>query len=282
MTETPTVPNSQMPTHAAIDWQRRLDGEPRSEVLRRKWWLVLLTAILVAGATYGVSHAIPKQYRSSGTVAVNVSLGTTDPGQIATAENNLASQYAQQVTAQKVIGQATLMLAAADARDLTSTISGGTVADQNIVQVTAVGSSPGQAQRRAASVLTALIAYVNQSVKQQSGAYTRSVQAQLRPIDDEIRSLSNQISRAPSRSLNSGRYLAMQQTLSTLIAQRSSSIASIAQAASGGQPSMSVLTQAGAGAQIAPRPTLYTGVAFLVALVLASQAVVYLAPRRRP
>ena len=282
MTEIPTVTNSQIPQHAAAELRRHFDSEPRSEVLRRKWWLVLLIAIGVAGITYAISGLVPKQFSSAGTAAVNVTGGSSDPSQVATAADNLASQYAQQVSAQKVIAQATRNLGPSDARNLSVAVSGGTVADQNIVQVSAVGSSPGQAQRRAANVLAALVGYVSSTVRQESGAYSRSVQTQLQPIDRQIRSISTEISNAPSRSLNTGRYLALQQTLSTLIAQRSSSVLAIAQDASGGQPSLSVLTDPGPGAQVAPRPKLYAGVAFLLALVLVAQGMIYLTPRKQP
>jgi capsular polysaccharide biosynthesis protein len=252
---------------------------PKGETLRRWWWLILLIAIAAAGATYGVSKAVSPKFSSSGSVAVNVT-GGPDPSQTATAANTLASQYAQDVTAQTVIAHAIGALAPSDARGLTSAVSGGTVAGQNVVQVTAVGSSAGQAQRRASAMLDALSAYVARSVAARSSAYSKAVAQQLAPIDHEIRTISDEISHAPASELNTGRYLALQQTLSTLIAQRSASIVNTAQSATGGQPSLSTLTAASTGSQTAPRPTLYTAVAFLVALLVATQAVMYLAPRR--
>jgi uncharacterized protein involved in exopolysaccharide biosynthesis len=247
-------------------------------VLKRWWWLILLVSAGVGIATYAVSKVVPAQYSSSGTVAVNIS--GADASQTSLAVNNLASQYAQEVTAQGVLQRATKTLSATDARSLTTSVSGGTVADQNIVQVQALGATPGQAQRRAASVVNALIAYITTTVSQTSNAYAQSAEGRLQPIDQEIRRLTGELAQAPSGLATTGHYLTIQQTLSTLIAQRSASIATIAQNASGSQPTLSVLSSPGPGGQTAPRPTLYAAVAFLVALIVVSQGLTYLSPRR--
>jgi capsular polysaccharide biosynthesis protein len=244
----------------------------------RWWWLILLVTAVVAIGTYAVSKAVPAQYSSSGTVAVNVS--GADASQTSIAANNLASQYAQLVTAQGVLQRATRILSPADDQNLSTAVTGGTISDQNIVQVQATGTTPGQAERRAAAVANALISYVTQTVSQSNNAYARSAEGRLAPLDTEIRHLTNQLAKEPTSPVNSGHYLAIQQTLSTLIAQRSASIATIAQNASGSQPTLSVLSTPGAGGQTAPKPTLYAAVAFLVALIVVSQAFIYLSPRR--
>jgi capsular polysaccharide biosynthesis protein len=275
-TELQTPETSLNEHHAALN--------PKADILRRRWWLILLIAIVAGGATYAVSKVpriVPPQFSSSGNLAINVA-GGNDPSALTTAENNFASQYAQEVTAQPVIMQASHALAAQDASGLSSAVSGGTVASQNIVQVRASGSSAGQAQRRAAAVVKALSAYIANSVTRRTNAYSKAVEAQLAPIDSQIRTISGQISAAPVSSLNTGRYLALQQTLSTLIAQRSSSIATAAQTATGGEPVLSLLNAPGPGSQTVPRPTLYAAVGFVLALILASQAVMFLTtPRRR-
>lgn len=251
----------------------------RSDVLLRQWRVLLLIALLAAVATYVISKAVPAEYSTSGSVAVSVT-GGTDPNETANAENSFASQYAQAVTGQTVIAAAKRKLNSHDAAGLSGAISGGTLNALNIVQVTASGSSPGQAQRRAAAVVSALTAYVAQSISQERTAYSLAVDAQLAPIDRQIRALTTQISTAPVSALSTGRYLALQQTLSTLIAQRGTSFASAAQSATATQPSLSVLSAPGAGSQTVPRPTLYAAVAFVLALILVSQAVILLTSRR--
>ncbi len=247
MTDTQTTThNSHGHPSAVAEWHRPpLPSNHRAAVLKRWWWLILLVSAGVGIATYAVSKVVPAQYSSSGTVAVNIS--GADASQTSLAANNLASQYAQEVTAQGVLQRATKTLSATDARSLTTSVSGGTVADQNIVQVQALGATPGQAQRRAASVVNALIAYITTTVSQTSNAYAQSAEGKLQPIDQEIRRLTGELAQAPSGSTTTGHYLTIQQTLSTLIAQRSASIATIAQNASGSQPALSVLSSAGPG-----------------------------------
>ena len=255
-------------------------GPPRSDILRRRWWLVLIIAVVIGGVTYVVSKKVPAQFRSTATVSVQVT-GAADPNESATAANSVASQYAQIVTGGTVLEAAAKTLSSGDASGLSGAISGGTVADQNIVQVRATGASAGQAQRRATAVVNALRLYVTRVSSNAASAYSRTARRQLQPIDTQISSISAKISAASRDALTSGRYLAFQQTLSTLIAQRSSAEAAIAQNATNGQPTMNLLSTAGSGTQVAPKPTLYAGVAFVLALILVSQAMIYLAPRPR-
>jgi capsular polysaccharide biosynthesis protein len=280
MTDTQTTTHNSQGRHSAVaEWHRPPPEQSHSAtVLKRWWWLILLLSAAIGIATYAVSKVVPAQYSSSGSVAINVS--GADASQTSVAANNLASQYAQQVTAQGVLQRANRMLSPSDARNLSTTVTGGTVSDQNIVDVQATGATPGQAERRASSVVNALIAYISNTASQSNNAYARSAERRLQPLDTQIRSLTNQLAKEPTEPVNSGHYLAVQQTLSTLIAQRSASIATIAQNASGSQPTLSVLTSPGAGGQTAPKPTLYAAVAFLIALIVFSQGFIYLSPRR--
>jgi hypothetical protein len=128
--------------------------------------------------------------------------------------------------------------------------------------------------------MTALIAYVNHLLMQQSSAYTSSVQHALGPIDQQIDHITRELSSEPKQGVTSGLSLALQQSLSTLLAQRAAASVTIAQNAAGGSPSLIPLASAGPGLQVAPKPTLYTGIAFLLALILASELIVKAAPRR--
>jgi capsular polysaccharide biosynthesis protein len=272
--------HSELPTAQPIWNHDHPPQPPRSDIVRRRWWLILLIALLIGGATYAVSKAVPAQFSSTATVNVQVT-GAADPNESATAANSMASQYAQVVTGGSVLEAAAKTLSPSDVSGLSGSISGGTVADQNIVQVRATGASPGQAQRRAAAVVNALRQYVMRVSSAETSAYGAAARRQLKPIDTQITSISSQISSAARNTLTSGRYLALQQTLSTLIAQRSSAQAAIAQNSTNGRPSMDLLSAAGPGTQVAPKPPLYAGVAFVVALILVSQAMIYLTPRPR-
>jgi capsular polysaccharide biosynthesis protein len=254
-------------------------GRPdRGAVLRRWWWLVALIAVIAGALTYAISRVVPPQFSSSATASVNVT--GADPSQNSTAANNIASQYAQYVNAQRVIESASINLSGPDARGLSLAVSGGTVAGQNVVQVKAVGSSAGQAERRASAVMSALTAYVDRLSSQQSSSYTKSALGDLGPINREIRQVTRQLSKESGQAVTSSRSVTLQQTLSTLVAQRSAATVTIAQNATGGKPSLVPLASAGAGSQVAPRPTLYAAIAFLLALIVASQLIVYVAGRR--
>lgn len=256
----------------------RASTDARGDILRRRWWLILILALAIAAATYAVSSRVPAQFSSTASLSIQVK-GSNDPNDSVTAANNMASQYAQLVTGASVLQTAAQTLSRSDARGLSTAVSGGTVADQNIVQVRASGSSPGQAQRRASAVVTALGAYVNRISSHATDAYSSTARAQLKPVDAQIAKISAQIASASHDTLTSGRYVALQATLSTLIAQRSSAEAAIAQNATNGQPTLDLVSAAGSGSQVAPKPKLYAGVAFVLALILVSQAVVFLAPR---
>src|SRR5438477_4072729 len=116
----------------------RAPEPPRSDILRRRWWLVLIIAVAIGAATYEVSKKVPAQFRSTATVSVQVT-GAADPNESATAANSMASQYAQIVTGGTVLQAASKTLSPGDASGLSGAISGGTVADQNIVEVRATG-----------------------------------------------------------------------------------------------------------------------------------------------
>ncbi len=272
-----TLSEAEPATNAHVPTALRPAGHRRAAaVLRRRWLPILIASLVIAGLTYAASSISPPQYTSTASVVVNVS--GSNPNDDVTAANSIAAQYAQDVTAQAVLAAATHRLDGTDAGGLSTAVSGGTVAAENIVQVTATGGNAGQAQRRAAAVIAGLDEYISNVNAQQTHAYNTAAQAQLAPINAQVAQVSRQIAHADPRQLSTGRYLALQTTLSTLIAQRSSAMATIAEQATGGQPSIAPLSPASAGAQTAPRPMLYAGVAFLIALIVIMQLAVYLSP----
>jgi hypothetical protein len=250
--------------------------------LAGRWWIaliVVIAAVVIAGATYLISKRVPATYSSSSTIAIQLS--GTNANDTTQAANNLASQYAQVVSAQPVLGAAKRSLDPSAANGLSSAISGGTVGDQNIVSVRATGRTPEQAQERAAAVTTAFIRYVRNLALRQSHTFNTESQAGLKPVDRQIRRITAQLSKFGSPERPSARYLTLQQTLSTLLTQRSSTLANIAQTSVGGLPSVTVVNPAGPGGQTAPRPTLYAAVAFVLALLIVGRLVVWLTPRRQ-
>ena len=49
---------------------RQLDFDDYVEIFRRRWWLVILLALVGAGAGFGLAHFLPKRYTSQTLVLV--------------------------------------------------------------------------------------------------------------------------------------------------------------------------------------------------------------------
>jgi hypothetical protein len=190
--------------------------------------------------------------------------------------NNLAAQYAQLVNSSVVISAADRLLKPPGSIP-TSAVTGGAVSAQNLVSIQATASSPQQAQARAAAVTTAFIEYVTYQVSRQATHYQQTTAAQLRPIDVEIASTQAKLKRSPTTA-----RFALQQTLDTLLGQRASAQANIAESSVAGRPSVQLASQAGLGGQTAPKPTLYAVVGFVIGLLIIARLVVYNSGRRRP
>lgn len=243
-------------------------------ILLRRWWVVLLGAVLISAATFAVSKVVPATYSSSSEVVVLVS--GTDVNATTLGANNLASQYSQVVNSSQVLSMADkLMKPPGDVP--TGSVSGGTVGAQNLVSIQATAASPQLAQARAVAVTDAFVKYINQQVANQATHYSQSSSAQLGPIGAEIAQTQAALDSAPPKSTKAQQ---LQSTLVTLLAQRASAQANIAQTAVAGRPSVQVTSNAGVGSQTAPRPTLYALVGFLVGLLIVARLVVYASRRR--
>jgi uncharacterized protein involved in exopolysaccharide biosynthesis len=248
------------------------------QVLARRSWIVLLAAVVIGAATYEISRRLPARYSSSATVAVQVS--GSDPNSTTQAANTMAGQFAQQVTAQGVLGAASQALHVS-VSELNTSVSGGVVGDQNLITIQASAGSPQAAEQRAATVTSDFIKYVASQAVQQRQTYEKSSQQQLAPINSEIQQVTQQLNRFSQNQTTSARYLSLQSTNSTLLAERAAALASIAQDGSGGYPSMTMVSAAQPGTIVAPQPKLYAIIGFILALIIVGRLVVYFAPRGR-
>ncbi len=247
-------------------------------VLARRWWIVLLAAAVVGAGTYEISSRLPARYSSSATAAVQVS--GSDPNSTTQAANTMAGQFAQQVDAQGVLAAASRLLHE-PVSTLNAAVSGGVVGGQNLITIQASGNSPQEAQQRAATVTKDFINYVASQSALQRQAYSKNSQQQLAPINAEIQQVTQQLNRFGPGQQTSPRYLSLQSTSSALLAERAAALASIAQTGSGGFPSITLVSAAGVGSVVAPQPTLYAIIGFILALLIVGRLVVYFAPRGR-
>jgi uncharacterized protein involved in exopolysaccharide biosynthesis len=150
-----------------------------------------------------------------------------------------------------------------------------------LINIQANGISPKQAQQRAAVVTGAFIRYIAYQAATQSKAYDANSTQQLAPLNDQIAKVTKEINRFGPGQQASSRYLSLQQSESTLLAERAVALANIAQTGVGGHPSVSLVNYAGPGGQTAPKPKLYAIVAFILGLLIVARLVVFFAPRNR-
>jgi hypothetical protein len=190
--------------------------------------VVIIASLVVAGVVLVVSHSLPAKYSSSATVAISVS--GSDINDTSLGADNLASQYAQQVNATPVLARAQQILGAGIP---STSVSGGAVGAQNVVAIHVAADSASLAQRRAAAITTAFVAYVNDSVTKHATNYATSAQAQLAPLSVQIRQVQSELN---SRSVNSSTTTTdsatavLEQEVGTLEAERAAALSAIAQA----------------------------------------------------
>src|SRR6185503_10984285 len=106
---------------------------------------------------------------------------------------------------------------------LLSSISSGTVGDQNLMAVSARAGTEREAQRRANAVARQFVTYVRATNRRQVASYSRVVGTTLSPIQDEIALLQRQLGRGSGSDLPSGASMAVnsaQATLASLLTAR--------------------------------------------------------------
>jgi len=223
--------------------------------------LCLIVSVVVAAAAYGIGHALPKIYQSSGRIRVAVPTqgGLQDPA--VTAANDLASQYAQLVDTPSVRALTATALGVTPS-SLDGTLSGATVAALNIIQVTATGDSSGQATARAAAAVVAVRSFLAGLTHAQNAEYLANVDRALKSMNDATALLK---SPATGAAVGSARV--------QLIGQAYRDQA-------GNQPSFQVVDTAGGASETSPQPKLYALVAFIIALIVGGRIAIVAAIRR--
>jgi capsular polysaccharide biosynthesis protein len=223
--------------------------------------LCVIVSVLVAAAAYGIGHALPKTYQSSGEIRIGVpsQSGLQDPN--VTAANDLATQYAQLVGTSSVRALTAKALGVTPS-SLSGKLSGATVAAQNIVQVAATGDSSAQATARAVAALQATKGFLGGLTRAQNAEY-------LSNVDAGLKSMNN----ATALSASPGTGAAVGGARVQLIGQAYRD-------AAGNQPSFQIVDTASSGAETSPRPKLYALVAFIVALIVTGRVAFVAAARR--
>jgi capsular polysaccharide biosynthesis protein len=217
----------------------------------------LAVSALAAAIAYGVGNQLHAVYQASGTIRIAIPSqnGISDPN--VTAANDLATQYAQLVSSDQVKTQTAQALSVAP-NTLNGKLSGGTIAAQNLIQVTASGDSAAQAHDRATAAVVVVQNFLASVTAQQNGQYLATVRKAL--------GKPPRVSAPP----NSPPGAAAQAALSQATA-RQQVIDQTARDAAGNQPDFQVVDAAGSATQTSPKPKLYALVAFVVALLIAGR-----------
>jgi capsular polysaccharide biosynthesis protein len=239
-------------------------GAPRSRVLTlwRLWTLVVVVAALVAGATYAVATAISPSYESSAQFRISVNEGAGLSQDALLASNSLTAQLVQLLPTDAVL--------AAPARQLGMSVSAlrgalsvGSVAQQNLLQITASGPSAAAARRRAGTVADDFMTYMASDGTRQIGSYIHQVSSAIVSTNRTIRRLSASGGRL-SGSLAGALAVNVKSEQALLI--------QLSQRARSAVPIVQEVQTAGAGSLVSPQPKLYAFIAFLVAAFLGAQA----------
>jgi len=212
--------------------------------------LCLVASIGVALIAYFVGHTLHTTYDSSGTIRIAVASenGISDPN--VTAANDLASQYAQLVDS-SAVQQLTAQRLDVPVSQLNGALSGSTVAAQNIVQVTASGSTPGEAVARAQAATKEVRDYVSSLINQEGQQYLSSIRSALA-------TLGSKKGGPPG-------------TTASIVSAKAQAVAQGARDMAGNMPGLQIVDVASSASESSPKPSLYALIAFVVALIVTGR-----------
>jgi glycosyltransferase involved in cell wall biosynthesis/capsular polysaccharide biosynthesis protein len=270
-------PRARMSTQTLPKLEAEPDVPQEAEVPRaasgRRWPRVLLAvifAVVVAGATYGISTAVSPSYQSSAQLRVVVNEANGVSQDALQASNDLTAQLVQLLPTDAILTAPAKQLGMSLSA-LRSSVSVGSVAQQNLLQVTANAPSAAQARHRVATVAQHFIAFMASDARGQVGGY--------------VHDLSTAISRTNAslvrlRTARSGLEVTLRNQLASNLKEEQSVLTALVRRQASAIPVIQQVQAAGLGSRVSPRPVLYAIVALLVAGLLAAQVVV-LTERRR-
>lgn len=249
--------------------QVRPAPEPREP--QRLAWQRLAFAVVVALAagvlTYAISTAIPGTYRASTQLRVTVD-GANGLGQDSVlAGNQLTAQLAQVAPTDAVLAAPAAQLGMSPST-LRSNLSVGTVAQQNILQISANGSSRVEAEQRATAVTAALLAFLGRDARTQLGSYHHLVTGVIRSMNAQISKLSGARGKLAPAQLG-----VIQGEAGAIAAQAQSLRAQFAQHTAAAVPMIQQVQSATSASKVTPKPLLYAIVALLVVGFVAVQLI---------
>lgn len=129
--------------------------------LRRRWWQVCLVATFTVGAALGAGALVPPRWDSSVMLRITPATAPTSPYESVLTAEMLAKTYRELINSDYVAQSAIVQLRTRVPVDVFKrSLTVELIPDTELVRVTASARTPAEAQRMAAAVADAAIAYV--------------------------------------------------------------------------------------------------------------------------
>jgi capsular polysaccharide biosynthesis protein len=249
---------------------RKPDPEVAPPRGRGRWVgaLVAVAVALAAGVlTYVVSSAISATYKSSTQVQVTVNEPNGLGQDSVLAGNQLTAQLAQLLPTDAVLSRPASVLGLSTSK-LRSALSVGSVAQQNILQISTTASSQSAAEARATAVTAGLLAYVARDARARARTYRHSATGAIAAMEAQLTALAGRQGKLTPAQLG-----VIQGEAGAIAGQAQSLTAQQAERAASSIPVLQVIQPASTATKVTPKPLLYAIVALLVVGFVALQLV---------
>jgi capsular exopolysaccharide synthesis family protein len=172
------------------------------DIVKRWWWLVLVSVALAAGASYVYSDRQPRIYASRTTLMVGTSIQSTNPDLRDLGLSRTLAEIYGQLVLRKPITQAVIDKLGLDMStgQLAGMISTKVVPDVQLLEITVLDVDPQRAQILADAVAQELILQSPTEAQEQQTA-RQFIYAQLQELQSKIEEASRQVKEAEDSML---------------------------------------------------------------------------------
>ena len=167
---------------------------PYFEVVKRWWWLIVVSVALAAGASYVYSDRQPRIYASRTTLMVGTSIQSSNPDLRDLGLSRTLAEIYGQLVLRKPITQAVIDKLGLDMspEQLASMINTNVIPDAQLLEITVLDIDPRRAQLLADAVARELILQSPTEAKEQQTT-RQFIYAQLQELQDKIEEANRQI-----------------------------------------------------------------------------------------
>ncbi len=164
------------------------------DVVKRWWWLIVVSVALAAGASYVYSERQPRIYASRTTLMVGTSIQSSNPDLRDLGLSRTLAEIYGQLVLRKPITQAVIDKLGLDMSpsQLSGMINTKVIPDAQLLEITVLDVHPQRAQILADAVARELILQSPTEAKEQQ-ATRQFIYSQLQELQDKIEEVSRQI-----------------------------------------------------------------------------------------